>query len=53
LDLLRYDDALMFRHKELGKHFQTMMCGGVACRLLDDEFMKRLKFWHKELVEHF
>jgi hypothetical protein len=29
------------------------MCGSVACRLLDDDFMKRLDFWHKELGEHF
>jgi hypothetical protein len=29
------------------------MCGSVACRLLDDEFTKRLDFWYKELGEHF
>jgi hypothetical protein len=47
LDLLRYDEVLIFWHKELGEYFQTIICDSVACRLLDDVSMATLKFWQK------
>jgi hypothetical protein len=49
LNLLRYGEILLFWYNELGEHFQTMMCNGLACRLSDDEIMVRLYFWHNLL----